>query len=117
MSLDYPPTALRRQLRDAAADCHRRGQRQPYETTKQRMGLCSQDTARIARNHTKLASGERKKARKPSQTLLYDRSQLRADCWLCHAVTRESTYDRVAASTYKPATRTGFSPHYPWRLS
>ncbi|KAL3203265.1 hypothetical protein MRX96_053263 [Rhipicephalus microplus] len=40
----------------------------------------------------------------------YDASQVRADCRRCHVVTIESSCDREAASTCKPAALTGFSP-------
>ncbi|KAH7961425.1 hypothetical protein HPB52_008919 [Rhipicephalus sanguineus] len=63
------------------------------------------------RNHTQPASRERNEAGKRSVTLLYDTSQLRAGCRRCYALTIESSYNRAAASTRKPAARTGFSPH------
>ncbi|KAL3206226.1 hypothetical protein MRX96_052871 [Rhipicephalus microplus] len=64
-----------------------------------------------ARSHTQPASLERNEARQRRLTLLYDASQLRADCRRCHVVTIESSCDREAASTCKPAARTVFSPH------
>ncbi|KAH8009384.1 hypothetical protein HPB51_015707 [Rhipicephalus microplus] len=63
-----------------------------------------------ARSHTQPASLERNEARQRRLTLLYDASQLRADCRRCHVVTIESSCDRELASTCKPAARTGFSP-------
>ncbi|KAL3200274.1 hypothetical protein MRX96_043537 [Rhipicephalus microplus] len=63
------------------------------------------------RSHTQPASLEPNEARQRRLTLLYDASQLRADCRRCHVVTIESSCDREAASTCKPAARTGFSPH------